>query len=442
MKAVLSLLLVLPALICSFRHLLTSSPLRARTQLQAGQGLVIVGAAGSAAENAAAQILQANPSEDLVLWLDKRPFSPLLNGARANVKVLYGEKQDREVLKQILKDRVLVALEDPGDLSLRDDDEEGKEWKNPSLPLLAQVAKAVPEGQPSKVVLATFLSDSGDLKGPLAFFSRRGSTAIKEWAKQEGKPLSVICFEKVVGGVPGREPPPFLSIPLTEPELHPSYRLTSAQLSLPQPQMKEAVSTRQTLGQLISVLVEEEVQVEALLTSTTGPELSREAWTESFQRLETSVLPTLSKEVQLLRMEASSVRPSELLSFLADEWLPRALLDADIAVLSSGARPTRAVRKADDELSIEWEELDEDLTVRNVGRLVLSLQRQPAGSSNNNNSNNNNNNGNSNSSSTVLFLRRESDKKRVLPVEAKLVESLIEALRTDAVRRRLLTLSA
>lgn len=422
MKTLLFLLLVLPALICSFRHLLTSSRLRARTQLYAGPGLIIVGAAGSAAENAAAQILLANPGEDLVLWLDKKPFSPLLNDARANVKVIYGDKQDREYLKQILKDRVLVALEDPGDLSLREE-ENAKEWKNPALPLLAQVAKAVPESQPSKVVLATFLSDD-HLAGPLAFFSRRGSTAIKEWAKQEGKSLSVICFEKVVGSVPGCEPPPFLSIPLIEPELHPSYRLTSAQLSLPQPQMKEAVSTRQTLGQLISVLVEEEVQVEALLTSTTGPELSREAWTEAFQRLETSILPTLSKEVQLLRMEVSSVRPSELLSFLADEWLPRALLEADIAVLSSGARPTRAVRKADNELSIQWEELDEDLTVRNVGRLVLALQRQPG------------------SSSTILILTRESEKKRTLPVESKLVDSLIEALRTDAVRRRLLTLSA
>ena len=104
-------------------------------------------------------------------------------------------------------------------------------------------------------------------------------------------------------------------------------------------------------------------------------------------------------------------------SWLADQWFSQALIDADAATVVSGARPVKALKEDNGNVRIIWEELQPDMSVKEVGTVVLCLQ--------------------DGDSENVLSCMRMSES--VLPGEAQLMEKLLEAVNKNVYKKGLCT---
>jgi hypothetical protein len=416
-------------------------------------------------------------SRKVTVVLDQSPFSPFLQIDEVDLftaeeessfekLVPYQNSKSISSLSQILSyaggDKVaLVLVGDSGDENLlnalREDDPKGREMdaikvailfkkvveiiqKN-ALPGAADfsvlcAASVDPENgvgielRDSSFGLAALLRSPSSLSGPIS--------ALRSFheanCKGSGGVFGLVRYGQLTGGVEGAEPLPFLSMPLLEPELHPSYILNSVILSPVQSStgdrssLKYGASELCTRNSLAEVLVQllartassssttitspPAAEVDAFVQSIEAPAApSTEDWDKIFSRIFSA--SSKAADVQLLRLDFESVsldRLSLFASWLVDTWFPQvglkdvpsslhsfllpllhsflpasaqALIEANAATILSGARPVRAAKVLGNEdkktaaLDIFWEDLQPDLTVKAVGAMRISIGCDP-----------------------------------------------------------------
>jgi hypothetical protein len=201
-------------------------------------------------------------------------------------------------------------------------------------------------------------------------------------------------------------------LPLIEPELHPSYVLTSTVLTSATSNQYAATETctRSSLGETAARLVARGDNIEALVLSIAGKDLTDKEWSQQFSRV------SAASNVELLRVDFKKIlKPQILTNWLADTWFPQALIDADAATVLTGARPVRAVKQPNgSSVKITWEDLQPDLTFKTAGSIEIRVDQ---------------------GASPSLSVVRLSDKP--LPGEMQLMDKLVEGINKNIYKRQI-----
>ena len=287
-------------------------------------------------------------------------------------------------LSSVLGGKVVIAVGDPGDDDLRGngDGDDGfgrfvKKVPSPALPMLAKLAKTIPENIASLVLTMSASEDEEAMKAGFAPFGAPASSKLfREWCESKGKSFSLFRYGTLSGGVTGNAPVPFVGLPTADPELHPSYALRSCVLTRPFGNLvtvtKDDMCTRDTLAEAIVQSVGRSMPVEAQVLSTEGKALSQAEWSSSFQRLSTE------GSSQLLRLEFASINKlKQFNTWLCSTWFPSALIDANAAIILTGARPVRALSRGDSTVEVVWEQINPDLSVTRAGSLNMEITEDP-----------------------------------------------------------------
>jgi hypothetical protein len=240
----------------------------------------IVGASGGVAEAIAVELIElsqkspSNPINEITLILDKKPSSPTLltltkTSKTPSVKIVFGDLDNPASLQtnlpltnqeinwsQLLtKDTLLIAADDEGDPFVRDEaltaeqeeDEDSRDrvrrlqnQRNYGMETIEKLMKYLPTSL-SGIVCATSITNEqqtiSSMKNPF-FKSVRGTMALKKWTEASSAsnndnnnnnniPCALIRYGKMTGGIPGKDVLPFLSLPMNDPIIHPSYRLNT-----------------------------------------------------------------------------------------------------------------------------------------------------------------------------------------------------------------------
>ena len=244
--------------------------------------IVIIGVAGSAAETTALKVGQLAKGLELrtSLILNRLPFSPLLGSDSSSVDIYISDGESFDTLTPLKVDKsrgfvstststlfktapgerlVVVAVGDPGDETLltsaKDEDDKDKgafplrvSWLFNNLNTILQGVVKSSDRDISIICAASVDTDTGVglgkesggfnlggfLKSPSSLSS--AVTAFRSLCleRREGTASAVfglMRYGKLTGGVPGAEPLPFISMPLLEPELHPSVTLNTVLLN-------------------------------------------------------------------------------------------------------------------------------------------------------------------------------------------------------------------
>lgn len=384
------------ALRCHPDSLSTSSRRVLRQHMRMmGSDFAVVGVAGGAAETVSCRLLEEG--KNVVTILDREPSSPVImeeakkNGGVYIIEDLEGDIQSLvpgmtapTSLSSVLGGKVVIAVGDPGDDDLRGngDGDDGfgrfvKKVPSPALPMLAKLAKTIPENIASLVLTMSASEDEEAMKAGFAPFGAPASSKLfREWCESKGKSFSLFRYGTLSGGVTGNAPVPFVGLPTADPELHPSYELRSCVLTRPFGNLvtltKEDICTRDTLAEAIVQSVGRSTPVEAQVLSTEGKALSQAEWSSSFQRLSTE------GSSQLLRLEFASINKlKQLNTWLCSTWFPSALIDANAAIILTGARPVRALSRGDSTVEVVWEQINPDLSVTRAGSLNMEITENP-----------------------------------------------------------------
>lgn len=427
--------------------------MQSRYALHATPNAVIVGAAGGAAETTAINIVELSEASstsvgEITVVLDQKPFSPKLlsklsDNKLPHLKVYFGEP-DRGELQQlqsnglskavsvdwnrVLGSSIVVGLDDGGDDVVRNEAVDPRQRKNEGKEIVTKLCKVLPNSVASVICAVNVESEKGG-----GLFGPKGALTLQKWADSNKVANIAVKYGELVGAVPGLEPLPFVGMPLAEPEMHPSYKLQSLvcsttlnnrfaatemltrdALAATMARLVLLQSTSISNGKALSRAVEE-----VLLVSIPGPQLTEKDFTSLFQKMLVAHGSTGSSQSELLRVEFGQVlKPQALVSYLIDTWFPTALIDANAATISQGARPVRASRLSDGTtIRIVWEDLQADLTVKGAGSidLILDVKGSPPS----------------------LVVQRNA--ATILPGEIQLVDKLQEAINTSIYKKQFCT---
>ena len=398
---------------------MATSKLRLSMSISPKPQVLVVGSAGGVAENIALKLINLGLGPTTVL--DCSPFSPLLLDAEQSkdAKVFCGDinrevmsRKERRLasLEELASNRILIAVEDVGDestwtsLGLTDED------KKKRSSLLSKVSKSLPNSVVSVIYITDTDSDSNKLDfGQI--FGVSGASAVRKWCDENNKGFSLLKYGKLIGNVPGKEPLPFVGLPLLEPKLHPSYTLQSVVLSSLSSGNKYASSelcTREVLSETAVRLAVLNTPLQAQVQSIAGSPPTDKLWTQMFSRL------TSSSDVELLRIDFGAIlKPAAFINWLVDSWFPQALIDADAATVLAGARPVRAIKASDNLVRIQWEDVGPGLVVRQAGEHEIRITT---------------------TGTPALSVVRLS--KGALPGEAQLVERLLEEVNKSVYKKQ------
>jgi len=314
---------------------------------------------------------------------------------------------------------IVVVLDDDGEetvrtkISVNGDESTGEMFATKFAPLLPTSVRSV--------VYSAGVDGSGKAGLGALLFGIKGLDLYKSWGSQNGKPLSVLRYGRLIGGLPGLEPTPFVGLPLLEPELHPSYVLQSIICSNVEKNQyaSSEVCTREALSEVISQLLlrqdrrspSNEQGIDTLVVSIAGPPLRGRDWDKLFDRLQSS------GDVELLRIDFKSIlKPQQLSNWVCDSWFPQALIEADAATILTGSRPVRALQISMESIRVTWEDLQPDLTVRSAGCLEINIVTGKDGRS------------------PYLNVLRLADGP--LPGEGPLVDRLVEAINKSVYKKQ------
>ena len=311
----------------------------------------------------------------------------------------------------VLQNRVIVVVGD----SVADEDQLKDELAGPLFNKLSKILPPNVKG----LICASGANEEASQGGLGNIFGNVGSTVFEKFVQSNNVPFSVVRYGKLTGGIPGAEPIPFMGFPLVEPEIHPSYVLRSVVLSNTKDNKYSAIEscTRDSLGETITRLIKTDLyksssNFNAQVISLAGPAPTEKEWKINFAKL------AGGKDVELLRMEFDEILKEKAFSnWLADQWFPQALIDADAATIIAGARPVKAVKQENGNIKIFWEELKPDLSVLKVGEIEVRLENTDA--------------------SKALSVIRISGKE--LPGESQLMDRLLEAVNKNAVKKNFVT---
>lgn len=395
---------------------------RVRMSSVTRQSVVVIGVAGGVAETITADL--SSRSVPVIAILDRPPCSPLLKSASCTV--LSGDIENslvdmasgrdvRNSFAEYLSGKIIVAVDDAGDEGLRRiPGVKEDERTNVAEQLLTRAFKRLPPTVTAIVSIAS-MEAAASRGGFGSVFGQSGYEQAKTWCQKNDRPFSAMKYGKLIGGVPGAEPVSFVGLPQVEPELHPSFRLRSVLFTTPNNKYAATeLCTRKSMGGSVARLVGQPNvntgDVDALVISIAGDDPTDKDWERLFGRL------SASGDVEVLRVDFKQIaKPQQLLRWVVDAWFPAALIDADVATVSAGARPVRAELTADNVVRIFWEELQPDLSVKRVGSVEIRIS-QPE-----------------NTSASLAVVRLAS---RELPGEMQLMDKLVEGLKTVALKKQ------
>lgn len=405
-----------------FSRFVSGSPRPAsRSSFHMNNEALVIGYAGGIAESIGLKLERIGVKVSVAL--DENPYSPVLRAkASANeIKVYVGDVQSsyRMIngplqpidLLSLQAARHVVICGDDGDESLRGPIDKNK--KSPSKLLIEQMTKVLSPSLKS-VVLASSVSTEVAEGLEKVFGAKIGSNALSEWCRSNGRPLSVINYGKLTGGIIGAEALPFVGLPLIEPELHPSYVLRSVVLGDVNGNQYAAseICTRECLAEVVTrIIARGDFTTKALVVSIAGNEPTEKEWDRLFRRVANKDM------AELIRIDFAAInRPESFLQWLVDSWFPQALIDADAATILVGARPVRAVKTTASTIEIRWDDIDEDLTVKVAGALEIRLVSSPSTAEN-----------------PYLAVTRKA--LSPLPKESQLIDKLIEGINKSAFKK-------
>jgi len=148
----------------------------------------------------------------------------------------------------------------------------------------------------------------------------------------------------------------------------------------------------------------------AQVISLSGKVPTDAEWNKLFVRISSG------ENVELLKIEFKEIlKLQALVNFISDTWFPQALIDADAATILSGARPVKALKTAEGNIRIIWEDIKPDLSVVRVGEIEIRVSKDPA------------------------FLSVVRLASSALPGESKLIEKLIEGINKNVYKKMLCT---
>lgn len=400
--------------------------------------IVVVGEVGGVTEMIVSSLGRLCPSTTLSAVFNGRP-GKMQNQNSAQSKI-YSDESVLESESLSLKDKIVVLVYEE-DEAIRGQDTP----RSKSEEMIEKVAKLIKsrgeDAMPASVVVATSVGSLEETKveGPAALLSvfqrgtiRQSVAAIK--AVSEGLPVSLLTY----GSLLDNPAVPFLSPPLLEPKLHPSYKLQSVLMSIAGSNQyaESAECSQSALDGAVTRLVSKQVThltaggkgalpavTAVVVTSIAGPIPSDKDWDAAFQRVLTMGKGAGSAE--LIKIEFGSVqKEAAFLLWITNSWFPQALVEADAATILSGSRPVRAVRstKEDNAISVIWENMDPQ-TMRPVfvGSLEIRLVAKGEEGAN-----------------PYLSVRRVSDGKP-LQGEGLLVDKLVEGINRNAFKKNFAT---
>jgi hypothetical protein len=408
----------------SFRlaHRSATCKLSRSSSLRMESEALVVGYAGGIAESIGLKLHKIGVKVSLAL--DTNPYSPALQSkARSNdVKVYVGDVQSSYRLingplqpvdlLSLQSGRNLVVCGDDGDESLRGPIDRSK--KSPSKILIEQMTKTLSPSLKSVVLVSSVSAESSEGLEKV-FGAKSGSVVMSDWCRENGRPLSLVNYGKLIGGIVGAESLPFTGLPLLEPELHPSYVLRSVVMGDVNNNQYAAseLCTRESLAEVTTrIIARGESTTKALVVSIAGSELTEKEWDRLFRRIANRDL------AELIRIDFAAIyRVDAFLQWLVDSWFPQALVEADAATILAGARPVRAVKTSSSTIEIRWDDIAEDLTVKAVG--ALEIKAVPTTSAD--------------GSSPYLTVTRKASSP--LPRESQLIDKLVEGINKSAYKK-------
>ena len=342
--------------------------LRAATSSGGFPSIAVVGFSGGVAEVIAYKFSSRGYRVSVIL--DDEPISPMVKNSvdyfSGDVeKQVADGKGKLHSAASVMQGKIVVVA---GDLV----PDEGEKIDELVGGLFSKLAKVLPTSVMALICASSATAeDEGNAISKL--FGNSGSSSVfKKFADSNSVPLSIVNFGKLTGGIPGAEPVPFVSMPLLEPEVHPSYVLRSVVLSTANNKFSSIEPcTRDSLGETIARLVDQKAYLsgfKAQVVSIAGNPPVEKDWTNMFTRASTG------SNVELLHIDFQEImKPQALTNWLADSWFPQALIDADAATILTGARPVKAKKMPNGNVMIIWEDLQKDLTVRRVGEVEIRV---------------------------------------------------------------------
>lgn len=393
--------------------------------------VLLVGAAGGVAENVAVALLQQNEEVRLNLVLDRKPYSTKLTTflqgkSKNNVRVYLSEDNWQDA---VLKADTVLALDDYGDVETRQEQLDANkplQDRSSEIPLLlAKVVNALPSSGTSRrqVISTVSMKQAKRIANTAApFFRPEADYGMANKCKAANVPFSCLRYGELIGGVPGLEPVPIMTLPFQEPELHPSYVLQSVVLSEPQEvsQPETTSCTRDSLATCIVQMLNMQsgkgkTDVDAVIQSIPGLAPNPEDWLKLLQRAQSG------GNLELLRVEfAEILKPNLFINYLMDTWYPQALIDSNAATIRSGPRPVRTTKTSDKSFQITWEDLLPDLTVKTPGTIRIELVTD----------------------AKVPYLAATRVAERSLPGDKALIDKLLEEINKSAYKKQFCTAKA
>ena len=268
------------------------------------------------------------------------------------------------------------------------------------------------KGLPPSISSIVCISSEASLGG--GFFGPKGNGELKKWCTSNNKPFTNFRYGKLIGGIPGAEPLPFIGLPALEPELHPSYILQSVVLSDPTSNKyaDSELCTRESISEAACRYIDAgNAGLESLVVSISGEPLSDSEWNRQFMKLSSG------SNAELLAIDFGSIaKPQQLISWITDSWFPQALIEADAATVYAGARPVRTIKTSPLTIEIKWEDLSPNFDVIPVGGLEIRLETE------------------TNPSLRVVRLTNKP-----LPGETQLVDKLVEAINKQVYKKQFAT---
>lgn len=363
--------------------------------------VIVIGPAGSVAENIVIKLSDIGLNPTCIF--DIKPFSPILNtlNNEGKLNAYIGDIEssnliklkssvDRKISSEIISSlrslfdgKTVIVCGDDGDKNLRESNENDLSL---SGVMIKTLSKTIEESKVKSLICTSSIFQSGSRDtDDKSFFgllkgNSKGNTvidAIRKVSDDKKIPFSLLRYGKIIGGVTGLEPIPFLSMPLSDPELDPSYVLQSVVLADINNNKYAAseMCTRASLAEAITRLygrsrLTDYEPVDTLVISVDGPKPSDKDWNQLFSRIASRA------NAELLKIEFASVlKPEALITWIIDSWFPLALIEADAATVRSGARPVKISRVdgAPGVLRVRWDDIQPDLSVKVIGYLEVKL---------------------------------------------------------------------
>ena len=258
----------------------------------------VIGASGGIAESVYSKLIDQGLAANVILT--SKPYSPSLIDKNS---IYIGNFEKNTVSKgsqimsidKLLEGSVVIVSDDSGDERLVGKIE--KDGTNEAEKAINKVISILPKNV--KSVICAHKASDGSNKFNL--FRSNPSAAYKTWCQQNNIPFLSLQYGQLIGGIVGCEPTPFLSMPLAEPEIDPSFVLRSTVLNDVKDNKFASIElcTRESLSQAIVQALSQNILsttsastsspaaavVEALVISIVGSPLGPAEWKQVFNRI-------------------------------------------------------------------------------------------------------------------------------------------------------------